>query len=140
MKCDSLSLTSLRIKTEGRQTPLRLVALYGLSTVQVLDKSKDLLGNVLSYCRLMALGMATGIVGTVVNQLAMQVKTIPVLGIVFFVILLCGGHMFNLLINLLGAFVHTARLQYVEFFPYFYKGGGTTFNPLSVKHKYIKIE
>ncbi|MFC1479216.1 V-type ATP synthase subunit I [Planctomycetota bacterium] len=128
------------IYEKRRTTLLRVAGLYALSTVKVLDKSKDLLGNVLSYCRLMALGMATGIIGTVINQLAFQVKAIPWVGIIFMVILLCGGHMFNLLINLLGAFVHTARLQYVEFFPYFYEGGGAPFRPLAVKNKYIRIE
>ena len=125
----------------SKQTTLgRTAGLYALSAVQVLDKSKDLLGNTLSYCRLMALGMATGIVGTVVNQLALQVKAIPVVGAVLLVIVLCGGHIFNLLINLLGAFVHTARLQYVEFFPYFFRGGGAPFKPLAVKNTYIQIK
>jgi len=128
------------VSEKRRTSLLRVAGLYALSIVQMLDKSKDLLGNTLSYCRLMALGMATGIVGTVVNQLAVQSKAIPYVGIGVLVIILFGGHLFNLLINLLGAFVHTARLQYVEFFPYFFQGGGFPFKPFTVQYKYTRIE
>ena len=46
----------------------------------------------------------------------------------------------NLLINLLGSFVHTARLQYVEFFPYFFEGGGEAFRPFREKYRFVNIE
>ena len=59
----------------------------------------------------------------------------PVLFIVVFLI----GHVLNLLINLLGAYVHTNRLQYVEFFGKFYEGGGRKFEPFAAKTKYFKF-
>ncbi|MCK4585668.1 hypothetical protein KAU13_09675, partial [candidate division WOR-3 bacterium] len=55
------------------------------------------------------------------------------------IILVCG-HLFNLGINTLGGFVHTLRLQYVEFFQKFFTGGGKTFNPLRRNEKYIILK
>ena len=62
-----------------------------------------------------------------------------VLGILLFLVAMTIGHTFNFAINALGAFVHSARLQYVEFFGKFYEGGGEAFNPLIKKTKYYKI-
>jgi len=56
------------------------------------------------------------------------------------VLVFVGGHLFNLAINTLGAFVHTLRLQYVEFFPKFMIGGGKSFEPLSKKYEHIYIK
>ena len=50
------------------------------------------------------------------------------------------GHTLNLAINVLGTFVHTSRLQYIEFFGKFYEGGGRAFNPFTFKTKYIDIK
>jgi len=55
-------------------------------------------------------------------------------------LVLVGGHGFNIAINALGAFVHTLRLQYAEFFPKFFVGGGKLFEPLSKKYKNIYIK
>ncbi|HAG43628.1 MAG TPA: hypothetical protein DCL31_10210 [Clostridium sp.] len=49
------------------------------------------------------------------------------------------GHLFNLFINALGAYVHTCRLQYLEYFNKFYEGGGKTFRPLKFSSKYVKV-
>ncbi|HHY24989.1 MAG TPA: hypothetical protein GX527_12305 [Clostridiaceae bacterium] len=49
------------------------------------------------------------------------------------------GHIFNILINALGAFVHSSRLQYVEFFSKFYEGGGKPYKPFKINTKYINI-
>jgi V/A-type H+-transporting ATPase subunit I len=62
-----------------------------------------------------------------------------IFGILLFVVAMTIGHSFNFAINALGAFVHAARLQYVEFFGKFYEGGGEAFNPLIKKTKYYKI-
>ncbi len=59
--------------------------------------------------------------------------------IVFAVIVFTFGHIFNLLINALGAYVHTSRLQYLEYFGKFYEGGGKAFNPLKFNSQYYKI-
>lgn len=92
--------------------------------------------DILSYSRLLALGLATGVIGTVVNKIALLTTGIPVLGYVFMLLIMVGGHLFNLAINALGAFVHTSRLQFVEFFPKFFEGGGKTFSPFRWEGKY----
>src|SRR5699024_4137125 len=82
--------------------------------------------DVLSYSRLLALGLATGVIASVINQMGSMVGN-SVLDMIVFVIVFIGGHIFNLGINVLGAYVHTCRLQYVEFFGKFYEGGGKMF-------------
>lgn len=81
------------------------------------------IGDVASYLRLYALGLATVAIGYVINLMAGMVLGVPVLGILLMLLVLVGGHTFNLLINFLGAFVHPLRLQYVEFFGKFYEDG-----------------
>lgn len=96
------------------------------------------LSDILSYSRLLALGLATGVVSSVVSILG-SMGGRNVLGILLFLVAMTIGHTFNFAINALGAFVHSARLQYVEFFGKFYEGGGEAFNPLIKKTKYYKI-
>lgn len=97
------------------------------------------LSDVLSYSRLLALGLATGVIASVVNQMAsMGGKSI--FGVIVFILVFLVGHTFNIGINLLGAYVHTCRLQYVEFFGKFYDGGGRAFNPFNLKTKYVDIK
>lgn len=103
----------------------------------------DLVGyfsDTLSYSRLLALGLATGIIGFVINMIASLFKGVPVVGWLLFIVILVGGHTFNISINLLGSFIHSARLQYVEFFTKFMEGGGNKFNPFSQKNTYTKIK
>jgi V/A-type H+-transporting ATPase subunit I len=69
-----------------------------------------------------------------------MVIKIPVAGIILAVIILVGGHTYNLLINILGAFVHSLRLNYVEFFPRFFTGGGERFTPFQRENKYVTIK
>lgn len=97
------------------------------------------LGDVLSYSRLLALGLATGVIAQVMNMIG----TIPenkVLKLIVFVIVAIFGHIANLAINIIGAYVHTTRLQYVEFYSKFYEGGGTEFKPLSLKTQYYRLK
>ncbi len=98
------------------------------------------IGDVASYLRLYALGMATVAIGSVVNRMAGMVLGIPVLGIIALIIILVGGHLFNLLINLLSAFVHPLRLQYVEFFGKFYEDGGEPFEPFALRASKVVID
>lgn len=87
--------------------------------------------DLLSYTRLFGLGLATGVIAMVFNQIAVvMIDIIPVLGYVVAIVLLLIGHLFNIGINTLGAYVHNSRLQFVEFFGKFYEGGGRLFNPL----------
>ena len=86
----------------------------------------------------LALGLATGVIGQVVNQMASMGGDTP-LGIVLFIVVFLVGHALNIAINLLGAYVHTNRLQFVEFFGKFYEGGGQPFEPLAAHTKYYQI-
>jgi V/A-type H+-transporting ATPase subunit I len=99
------------------------------------------MGDVLSYLRLMALGMVTAGLAMAINVIAEIAYQAPsILGVLLMVVILVGGHSFNMAINTLGAFVHTLRLQYVEFFPKFLIGGGRAFLPLSKEYKYVYIK
>jgi V/A-type H+-transporting ATPase subunit I len=98
------------------------------------------IGDVLSYLRLMGLSMVGAGLAMAFNLMAKQAMGIPYgIGIVFMLVILIGGHGFNLALSVLGAFVHTLRLQYVEYFPKFFAGGGKAFEPLSKQYKYIYI-
>lgn len=69
--------------------------------------------DILSYSRLLALGLATGVIASVMNQMGSMLGD-SIFGWIVFILVFVIGHTFNLLINLLGAYVHTCRLQYVE--------------------------
>lgn len=97
------------------------------------------LGDVLSYLRLMALGMATAGLGMAVNVMTKVTMDIPWIGWALAPLVFVGGHAFNLVINALGAFVHTLRLQYVEFFPKFLQGGGREFRPMQMANRYVLV-
>lgn len=97
------------------------------------------LGDILSYSRLLALGLATGVIASVINVLgAMSGASIP--GFIIFVIVFLAGHTLNFGINVLGAYVHSNRLEYVEFFGKFYSGGSRKFSPYGMHTKYYLIQ
>jgi V/A-type H+-transporting ATPase subunit I len=99
------------------------------------------LSDILSYSRLWALGLVTGAMASTVNLIASTVrKSVPVVGVVLAVTFLAGGHIFTLLISVLGAFVHSMRLQFVEFFSKFFSTSGRPFRPLSIENKFTVIE
>ncbi len=97
------------------------------------------ISDLLSYSRLLALGLTTGVMAQVFNMLsAMFGKNI--FGFIIMIVIMVVGHLINIGLNALGSYVHTMRLQYVEMFSKFYEGGGTEFEPFSLKSKYIKIQ
>jgi len=96
--------------------------------------------DVLSYSRLLALGLATGIIAMVINMIAGIAKEmIPYFGSIIALLILIGGHTFNIGINTLGSFIHAGRLQFVEFFPKFMDGGGRRFDPLKRNLKFVEV-
>jgi len=104
-----------------------LVSLYGIMGSYGITA---FIGDILSYCRLLALGLTTSIVGMTFNMIGGIVRDIPFIGSVLFIVVIVGGHIFNFAISLLGAFVHSMRLVFVEFFGRFYEGGARPFKPL----------
>ena len=110
-----------------------LKGLYGLYNVT------GYLSDILSYSRLLALGLATGVIATVINQMGAMFGD-SVMGAVLFAVVFLIGHALNMAINLLGAYVHTNRLSFVEFFGKFYEGGGKEFTPFAVHTKYFEIK
>lgn len=104
--------------------------LYCLYTV-----ATGYVGDILSYSRLLALSLVTGVVASAVNLLA------SMLGNIFaFIPIFIFGHILNIAINLIGTYVHTNRLQYVEFFSKFYEGSGRVFTPFRINSKYYTIK
>ncbi|NJD98787.1 V-type ATP synthase subunit I [Thermococcus sp. LS1] len=101
-------------------------------------------GSWLSYARLMALALATAGIAMVINILVQMVWGVSIgpvpIGIVIGLILFVGGQLFSVAINALGAFVHSLRLQYVEFFGTFYSGEGKPFEPFKAKREISKLE
>lgn len=105
----------------------------------VYSNTTGVLGVILSYVRLMALGMVTAGIAMAFNQIAWMMQGIPVVSIVLMLLVLVIGHVYNLLMSALSGFVHTLRLQYVEFFPQFFTGGGLRFEPFEMKTRYVKV-
>ena len=98
------------------------------------------LSDVLSYSRLLALGLATGVIASVINTMASMLGD-GIISAIGFALIFIVGHTLNIAINLLGAYVHTNRLQFVEFFGKFYEGGGKGFHPFSAdNNKYFKFK
>jgi V/A-type H+/Na+-transporting ATPase subunit I len=116
-------------KSFGAKMGSGLYALYGITSY---------IGDLVSYTRLMALGLAGGSIAGALNLI---IKFFPgisvyIIGPIFFIL----AQIFNLLLSLLGAYVHTCRLQYVEFFSKFYEGGGKPFKPFKPLNKYIELK
>ncbi len=91
--------------------------------------------DLLSYSRILALGLVAAVISQVINMLTGLGATGPV-GFVFMLIIMILGHALNLAINLLGTFVHAARLQYIEFFGKFFEDGGEPFSPALPSENY----
>ncbi len=97
------------------------------------------LSDFMSYSRLLALGLATGVISQVFNTIGTMFGG-GVFGAIMLVIVGVIGHALNIGISLIGCYVHDCRLQYVEFFGKFYQGGGRPFTPLAANTKYFRFK
>ena len=134
------ALLILLFKGRGKRNPIKRT----ISGLGELYHISGVLSDILSYARLFALGIATGVIASVFNDICSMLMGSPniilkILGILIACALLVALHLFNIAINTLGAFVHCARLQYVEFYGKFYESGGRAFRPLGYKTKHVQI-
>ena len=96
------------------------------------NMATGILGDVLSYLRLFALGLAGGMLGQAFNNLALSVKGDGIVTWIPFILILVIGHVMNILLSGLGAFVHPMRLTFMEYFKNAgYEGKGSAYNPLT---------
>lgn len=124
------------VLTQGREKP----TLFGKITggIMSLYDVTGYFSDVLSYSRILALGLATGVIASVVNTIGTLTGG-GIVGAILFIVIFAAGHALNMAINALGAYVHSARLQYVEFFGKYYESGGRKFDPLRAKTKYVNV-
>jgi V/A-type H+-transporting ATPase subunit I len=142
---NSLALTSSKILvvalifTQGRDT--KIIVLRPIVGLLRLYDTVGYFSDVLSYARLMALGLATAYLAIAFNVMAELSLQIPFgIGYVLATFILVFSHMFNLLVNCLGAFVHSLRLQYLEFFSKFFIGGGKAFVPFIEERQHTIVQ
>jgi len=126
------------VLTQGRDGKTILQKLIG--GIAKLYDVVSFMSDILSYSRLMALGLATSVIGSIINEMGAMGGLDNILKILLFIFILLVGHAINFAINALGAYVHSSRLQYIEFFGKFYEGGGKPFKPLKYNTKYINLK
>jgi V/A-type H+-transporting ATPase subunit I len=125
-----LLFSGLPTKSFGKRILKGAYSLYGITSY---------LSDILSYSRVLALGLATGVISQVFNMIGTMFGG-GAAGAIMLLIVGLLGHALNIGISLIGCYVHTCRLQYVEFFGRFYEGGGRPFSPFSVKSKSFKFK
>ena len=108
-----------------------IMGAYGVSAI---------LGDLISYARLMALNLTGAALGSTFNMLARLSNEIPYIGIAIAVMIIVGGHLMNFFLNLLGGFVHSARLVMLEFFGRFYESGGYAYKPYGFDSSTVDIK
>ena len=116
---------------KGYGTKWFLRPLMGL--LGLLNFSISMVSNSLSYLRILALGLVTGAIAAAVNQVAVEMgKLFPIwIGIPVIILIFLMGHLVSIALNTLGSFIHSGRLQFIEFFSQFFEGGGRGFKPFS---------
>ena len=117
----------------GALASLSIVMLFLGEGVRGMVELPGIFGNILSYARLMALGVASAGLAAVINDISMPMFRGGIIGIIAGTIILLLGHLINFVLGLIGPFLHSLRLQYVEFFTKFYEGGGTRYVPFGTK-------
>jgi len=124
----SLSAAAIFLYNSPGKNPLLNI---GLGVWDTYNMATGLLGDVLSYVRLFALGLSGGILATVFNSMATGMSPdVPIVGFLVTALIFVIGHGLNIFMNILGAVVHPMRLTFVEFFKNAgYEGGGTAYKP-----------
>ena len=130
--------SALIVLTSGRSSK-NIVGKFGLGLYGLYNTASGWLSDILSYSRLLALGLCTGVIASVINTLGTMPEN-KIIKAAMLIPVFIFGHAVNMAINLIGTYVHTNRLQYVEFFSKFYEGGGRSFTPLRNNTKYIQIK
>jgi len=97
------------------------------------------LADILSYLRLFALGLTSCLLASAINEILGLISGIPYVGLLLVIVLFVLAHLFNMVINAFGGYVHTSRLQYLEFFMKFFEGGGEVFKPFAEERRYTII-
>lgn len=128
---------AMLLLTQGRKSKKILGKIIG--GLAALYNLIQFMSDILSYSRLLALGLATSVIASIVNEMGSQ-GGFTLTGIIVFVLIFAVGHGINFALNALGAYVHSSRLQYIEFFSKFFEGGGTPFRPFRRNTKYIRIK
>jgi len=119
---------------------ISLVLLFLGHKAMAMFQVTGFMGDVLSYARLMALGLCTTGIAMTVNVLSNMLYAGSSIGIFFAIVVFFIGHLFNFVINAMGAFVHGLRLHYVELFTKFFESGGTEFTPLETRYEVVQIK
>lgn len=114
-----------------------IVAIYGIVGAY---GASAILGDLISYARLMALGLTGAALGSTFNMLASLATDIPAVGVIVGILVVIGGHLMNFFLNLLGGFVHSARLIMLEFFGRFYEAGGTPYKPYGFDSSSVDVK
>ncbi|MBI2549417.1 V-type ATP synthase subunit I [Candidatus Woesearchaeota archaeon] len=109
------------------------VLIYAGEGVKGLVELPGIFSNILSYARIMAIGLSSAALAVVINEFAAELFHQGIGGIIGGILLLLVGHFINILLGLLGPFLHSLRLHYVEMFSKFYKGGGKPFHPFGIE-------
>lgn len=131
------------ILTQGREYKgiarfiVGLISIYGILGGYGLT---SFIGDILSYSRLFALNLVSSIFGFVVTQLANMVKDFPIIGWILYSTIWVFGQLLNFVLSVLGAFVHSTRLQFLEIFGRFYSAGGKIFTAFKVDGKYFRLK
>ena len=128
---------ALLILTQGRAEKNPVMKI--LKGVMSLYDTVSYVSDLLSYSRIMALGLASAVIAQVVNIFATMGGN-TVVGWLMLLLIVPLGHLINLVINLLGTFVHDSRLQYIEFFGKFYQDGGRPFTPAAPVTNYTVLK
>ncbi|MFO8069751.1 MAG: V-type ATP synthase subunit I [Alkalibacterium sp.] len=124
-----LIVSTISSKNKGLGFGLGLYNLYGIS---------GYVGDIVSYTRLMALGVASANIAMAFNMIIGFLP--PLIRFTVGVVLIIGLQALNIALSFLSAYVHSSRLQYVEFFGKFFEGGGKPLVPLKTLEKYIWLK